>query len=116
MADYTILSDLRREVDVPRDGILSRTVFSSDRVKAVMFGFDTGQELSEHTAAMPAVIEILEGEADLLLGEDRHQATPGTWIHMAAGTHHAIRATSPLTMLLLLLRDPSGAPAGGEDT
>lgn len=112
MADYTFLPELRREVEVPKDGILSRTVFSSDRVKAVMFGFDTGQELSEHTAGTPAIIEVLDGDADILLGTDRHEVGPGAWIHMAAGTRHAIRATSPLTMLLILLRD---SPAAAED-
>ena len=109
---YAHIPDLLKELTIPKDGILSRAVYADDRLKAVMFGFDTGQELSEHTAAMPAVIEIIDGDADVLLGEDRHHATPGTWIHMAAGTHHAIRAISPLTMLLLLLRDPSEPAAG----
>lgn len=107
MADYAMLPDARREVEVPRDGILSRTVFSSERVKAVLFGFDAGQELSEHSASMPAIIEILDGEAEVLLGEDRHQVSPGAWIHMPAGLRHAVRATTPLTMLLLLLCDPA---------
>jgi len=106
MADYAILPDLRREVEVPPEGILSRTVFESDRVRAVLFAFDAGQELSGHTAALPAVIEILDGEAEILLGGDRHLATTGTWVHMPAGLRHAVRATSPLTMLLLLLPDP----------
>ena len=88
MADYTLLPELRREVDVPTDGILSRTVFSSDRVKAVMFGFDTGQELSEHTAGTPAVIEILDGEAEILLGTDRHAGGAGR-LDPHAGRHAA---------------------------
>jgi len=108
MVDYAILPDLLAEVEVPSDGILSRTVFSSDRMKVVLFGFDTGQELSGHAAATPAVIEILEGEAEVTLGDDRHLATAGTWIHMPAGLRHAVRATSPLRMLLLLLREPGG--------
>ena len=117
MADYSFLADLQAEVEVPRDGILSRTVFTSDRVKAVLFGFDAGQELSEHTAATPAIIEILGGEAELVLGGDRRRAAAGTWVHMPAGLRHAVRAMTPLTMLLLLLPDPAAGPdedqAGG---
>jgi quercetin dioxygenase-like cupin family protein len=111
MVDYAILPDLRRDVEVPHEGILSRTVFESDRIKAVLFAFDAGQELSEHAAAMPAIIEILDGEAEILLGADRHRAVAGAWVHMPAGLRHAVRATSPLTMLLLLLPDPEGVAA-----
>ncbi|HSG86361.1 MAG TPA: cupin domain-containing protein [Candidatus Limnocylindrales bacterium] len=107
----TVLADLRAEVEIPSDGILSRTLFESERVKVVLFGFDAGQELSEHTAAMPAVIEVLDGTADVLLGDSRHHLGPGAWVHMPAGLRHAIRAVTPLRMLLVLLRDPVGVPA-----
>jgi quercetin dioxygenase-like cupin family protein len=102
---YAFLADLRTEIEIPRDGILSRTVFSGDGLKAVLFGFDAGQELSEHAAAMPAVIHVLEGEADVVLGGERRVAGPGTWIHMPAGLRHALVARTPVVMLLLLLRD-----------
>jgi len=101
---YTFLADLLGEVDIPKDGILSRTVFSDERLKAVLFGFDAGQELSRHTAAMPAVMHILEGEAELVLGSERRNAGPGAWVHMRAGVHHALTARTPVVMLLLLMK------------
>ena len=55
MTDYTLFLDLAKEVQPPDKGILSRTLFSDDRLKAVAFGFAQGEELSEHTASMPAV-------------------------------------------------------------
>jgi quercetin dioxygenase-like cupin family protein len=108
MADYTLIRHLAGEVTVPESGILSRTLFTDERIKVVVFGFDAGQELSEHTAATPAIIEILEGEAEVLLGGERHVAGPGTWIHMTAGLHHAIHARTPVVMLLTLLREGAG--------
>jgi len=104
VTEYTIIRHLPGEVTIPDDGILSRTIYDDDRIKAVMFGFDAGQELSEHTAAMPAIIHVLEGEAVIVLGEDRHAAGPGTWIHMAEGLRHAVQARTPVVMLLILLR------------
>lgn len=88
---------------IPADGILSRTVHQDERLKAVWFGFAPGQELSEHTASMPAVIHVLEGEGELVLGDERLAARPGTWVHMPAGLRHAVRARTPMAMLLLLL-------------
>ena len=91
---------------VPPDGILSRTVFDDDQVKAVWFGFAPGQELSEHTASMPAIIQILEGEARLTLGAEATEARAGAWIHLPAQLPHGVRAITQVTMLLLLLKRP----------
>jgi quercetin dioxygenase-like cupin family protein len=101
---YTHIADLAGQAEPPQDGILSRTVYSDDRVKAVVFAFAAGQELSEHTASTPAVLQFLKGEATLTLGGDALDAQPGTWVHMPAGLPHAVRAKTPAVMLLLLLK------------
>ncbi len=101
---YTHVLDLAREVPPPDRGILSRTLYGDDRLKAVLFGFASGEELSEHTASMPAVLHILQGEARLMLGDDTLEARPGTWVHMPAGLRHSIQARTPVVMLLLLLK------------
>jgi quercetin dioxygenase-like cupin family protein len=102
---YTHFSDLAKEVQPPDKGILSRTLFNDDRLKAVLFGFAQGEELSEHTASMPAVLHFLQGEAKLTLGDDTVEAQPGTWVHMPTGLRHSIQAKSPVVMLLLLLKE-----------
>jgi quercetin dioxygenase-like cupin family protein len=101
---YTHFSDLTQETQPPDKGILSRTLFNDDRLKVVLFGFAAGEELSEHTASMPAVLHFLRGEASLTLGDDALEAKPGTWSHMPAGMRHSIRAKTPVVMLLLLLK------------
>jgi quercetin dioxygenase-like cupin family protein len=74
----THVSDLAKEVQPPDKGILSRTLLNDNRIKAVLFGFGQGEELSEHTASMPAVLHFLQGEAKLTLGDDTLEARPGT--------------------------------------
>jgi quercetin dioxygenase-like cupin family protein len=101
---YTFFSDLAKEVQPPDKGILSRTLFADDRLKVVAFGFAQGEELSEHTASMPAILHFLQGEATVTLGDDRHEAKAGTWVHMPAGLKHSIQARTPLVMLLMLLK------------
>ena len=104
MTDYTLFVDLAKEVQPPDKGILSRTLFNDDRLKAVIFGFAQGEELSEHTASMPAVLHFLQGEATVTLGDDKHEAKPGTWVHMPTGLRHSIQAKTPVVMLLLLMK------------
>lgn len=90
--------------DVPADSILSRTVFGDSQLKAVLFSFAPGQELSEHTASTPAVMHILLGDCTLTLGAETHAAGPGTWVYMPAHLPHSLLAQTPVTMLLLLLK------------
>ena len=102
---YTHFSDLAKEVQPPAKGILSRTLYSDDRLKVVLFGFAQDEELSEHTASMSAVLHFLQGEARLTLGDDTVEARPGTWVHMPKGLRHSNRAKTPVVMLLLLLKE-----------
>jgi len=104
MKTYTHISDLAKETQPPNKGILSRTLFNDDRLKVVLFGFAQGEELSEHTASMPAVLHFLQGEAKLTLGEDTLEAKPGDWIHMPTGQRHSIQAKTAVVMLLMLLK------------
>ena len=104
---YTFVQDVRTPMpDVPPDSILSRTVYADDLVKVTAFTFAVGQELSEHTASHPAILHLLEGEALLTLAGDEKRATAGSWVHMPANLVHSIRAETPVSMLLLLLKSP----------
>jgi quercetin dioxygenase-like cupin family protein len=104
--DYIYFPDLTAQMpDIPVDCIISRTLYNGDDVKAVLFGFAAGQELSEHTASMPAIIHILKGEARLTLGGDVLDALPGTWVHMPPELQHSILARTPVTMLLLMIKE-----------
>jgi quercetin dioxygenase-like cupin family protein len=102
--NYTHIVDLAKEVEPPEDGILTRTLYNDDHVKTVIFGFGQGEELSDHTASMPAILHFIQGEATLTLGDETVEAQPGTWIHMAANLQHSVKTKTPVVMLLLLLK------------
>jgi len=106
---YTSVPDLAAQ-EIPPDGILSRTLHNDDQVKVVLFAFSAGQELSEHTASMPAVLQVVQGQAQVTLGDDVHQADAGFWVHMPAQLRHRIQARTPLILLLLLLKSQPGSP------
>jgi quercetin dioxygenase-like cupin family protein len=101
---YTYVADLMTVQAVPEKGTLSRTIHSDEHCKVVLFGFAAGEELSEHTASMPAVMHFLAGEARVTVGGDALEARAGTWIHMPPNTKHSIRASTELVMLLLLVK------------
>lgn len=90
--------------EIPPDSIVSRTLSDDDQAKSVLFGFAAGQELSEHTASMPALLYFVEGKASVTLGQDELSARAGTWVHMAPRLPHSILAETPLVMLLMLFK------------
>lgn len=93
--------------DAPEDSIISRSLLRGAGVTATVFSFAPGQELSEHTATFPAIIHFLSGEGTLTLAGETMDVRPGAWVYMTANLAHSIVATTPLRMLLLLLR-PEG--------
>jgi quercetin dioxygenase-like cupin family protein len=92
--------------NVQPESIISRVFYKGDYLRGTVFGFDAGQELSEHTSAFPAVLHILEGEAEVTLGKDRHNLRAGSWVYMPPHLQHSIYAQTALKMLLLLLEKP----------
>jgi quercetin dioxygenase-like cupin family protein len=102
--NYTLIRNLNDEIQIPADGILSRTLSNDDHVRILAFGFAAGQELSAHTTPMAASIYIHSGEARLTLGEDTCDAQPGTLVHMAPKLTHGIFAKTPVIMLLQMYK------------
>lgn len=113
MSDAIVfLADLAAEAPhVPR-GIHSQTVYDGPDVRLVLFAFAPGEELSEHTAARPAIVHVLDGEGDAELGGESHRVGAGTWFRMPARTPHSIHARTPLRMALYLLPDVGESRAG----
>ncbi|QDU56130.1 cupin domain-containing protein [Aeoliella mucimassa] len=109
--DYTAIMNVAGEVDFATDSTVSRTIHQDDSSKAVLFAFDAKQELSEHTAAMPAVLLFIEGQARVSLGDETLEATAGTFIHMAPHLPHSISAEVPTKMLLLLMKASKSKPS-----
>jgi quercetin dioxygenase-like cupin family protein len=102
--EYTLIPDLIDLVEgIKPDSIISRTFLRADNLKAIAFGFDAGQELSEHTSAHPAVVQIIQGEATVTLGNDRHELGPGSWLYMPAKYRHSVFAKTQLVLLLLMV-------------
>jgi len=103
--DYTYFDNLEDLIgEIPPVGILSRTIYNDNVFKSIIFGFDKDQELSEHTASMPAIINIIKGEARIKMGDEFFEAKEGAWIRMNPGLSHSIYAKTQLIMLLLIVK------------
>jgi quercetin dioxygenase-like cupin family protein len=67
-----------------------------------VFAFDTGEQLSEHTAARAAVVQVQSGTLRFVGDGEELELTDGSWLYMGPGALHSLVATEPTVMLLTL--------------
>ena len=84
--------------------VVSRTLVKGPTGTLTVFSFDTGQELSEHTAPFDAVVQVLEGRVELRIGGKTVEARAGEAVLMPANVPHAVRAIERLKMALVMFR------------
>ena len=82
--------------------IVSRSLLQTPQLRVVLFHFDAGQELTEHTSPHRATVQVLSGGCEFLLGTEWHPLKAGDFVHMPPGLPHAVRASERFSMLLTL--------------
>ncbi|MEA3335597.1 MAG: cupin domain-containing protein [Chloroflexota bacterium] len=103
--NYSFYQDLAAELpEIPTDTTISRMIYDDDHIRVVVFGFAPGQELTEHTSAMAAILQIVQGEATLTLGADSLEVAPGAWVRMAPNLPHSVKSKTEVVMLLTLIK------------
>jgi quercetin dioxygenase-like cupin family protein len=86
------------------DSIVSREVVKKDTGTVTVFAFDAGQGLSEHTAPFDALVQILDGQAEVTVAGKAHAVNAGELIIMPANKPHALQAVQRFKMMLVMIR------------
>jgi len=90
-------------------GIVSRALHDQDGVRATLFAFAAGQQLTEHSTPSRALVQILTGTCEFTLAGKKTPVRAGDLLHLPPGLPHAVFATEPFSMLLVTIRR-EGAP------
>jgi quercetin dioxygenase-like cupin family protein len=90
-------------------GVASRVLAKTDGGNVTLFAFDAGQGLEEHTSPFDALVLVQEGALTLTIGGSPVSALPGAVVLMPGGVPHALDASQPTRMLLVMLRDRAKA-------
>jgi len=90
-------------------GVVSRTLVKKNGGTVTVFAFDQGQALSEHTAPFDAIVQVLDGDVELVIGGKKVPAKAGQTVLMPAGIPHAVNAITKFKMLLIMVREPAGS-------
>ena len=96
--------DLSGMVEYSEGGVISKQVLKNDAGNVTLFSFDEGQGLSEHTAPFDALVQILDGEAEIRIDGQPFRLKAGESIIMPAGIRHALHAVKRFKMLLTMIK------------
>ncbi len=84
--------------------VVSRTLINQKTGTVTLFAFDAGQELSEHTAPYDALVQVLDGETEIVIAGQPYQLKAGDSIIMPANDPHAVKALTRFKMMLTMIR------------
>lgn len=100
---HVLITDPTGEVAIQPGAVVSKVVHRGDGINVTVFGFDAGEELTEHQAARAAVVQVLSGRLRFTVDGEELELAPASWLHTEPGTPHSLIATEPTIMLLTLV-------------
>jgi quercetin dioxygenase-like cupin family protein len=95
---------LRDTVAYQDKAIVSKEITARSTGTVTVFAFDAGQGLSEHTAPFDALVQVLEGEAEISIAGEPFLLKEGEMIIMPAQEPHSLKAVKKFKMLLTMIR------------
>jgi len=91
-------------VDYSEGGIVSKTVLKKQTGNISLFSFDRGEALSEHTAPFDALIQVVDGRGEIIIGGESFLLEAGQSIIMPANITHAVKAVEKFKMVLTMIK------------
>ena len=91
-------------VDYSDGGIVSKTVLKKQTGNISLFSFAKGEALSEHTAPFDAMITVVDGRGEVIIGGKSFLLEAGQSIIMPANITHAVNAVEKFKMVLTMIK------------
>ena len=98
------LHNFATDISYATNSVVSQKILDKPTGTVTLFSFDKDQRLSEHTAPYDAMVQIIEGKADITVGGILHRLAAGETIIMPANIPHALYAIEQYKMLLTMIR------------
>ena len=97
--------DVESMIEYQEGSVVSMEVIKKELGTVTLFAFDKGQGLSEHSAPFDAMVQIIDGEAEITLAGEPHTVKKGEMLIMPANVPHALQAVNePYKMILTMIK------------
>ncbi|MCM8769614.1 MAG: cupin domain-containing protein [Candidatus Omnitrophica bacterium] len=96
--------NLLKVLSYQKKTVVSRTILEKKTGTVTVFAFDRGEGLSEHMSPFEALVVILEGKAEISLGQQCYVLKKGDFLVLPAKKPHKVGAVERMKMLLVMVR------------
>lgn len=96
--------NFEQSIDYAEGGIVSKTLLKKQAGNISVFSFDKGEALSEHTAPYDAMITVVDGRGEVIIGGKSYFLESGEFIIMPANITHAVKAIEKFKMVLTMIK------------
>ena len=103
VAESLAVTGLLQQLPVAPEATTSRVVVNNQQLRVVVFAFDTGELLTEHTSPRAVVCQLLDGALRFKVGDAEHRLAPGDVVYLAPGERHALVADAPSHLSLVMV-------------
>jgi len=97
---------LAENIVYAENSVVSKTIIKKDTGTVTLFAFDKGQGLSPHVAPFDALVQIVDGECDFFISEQKYPMKSGDCLILPAGEVHSVESESQFKMLLTMIKVP----------
>ena len=91
-------------IDYQENSVVSREIIRKETGTVTIFAFDKGEGLSEHTAPFDAMVQIVDGVAEIIISGNKNMVKKGEMIIMPGNVPHALNAVERFKMVLTMIR------------
>jgi len=84
--------------------VVSKTILKKSTGNITLFAFDMGEGLSEHTSPYEALVQLLDGNAEITIGETSYNLHTGQSIILPANIPHSLKANEKFKMMLTMIK------------
>ncbi|MGC1389968.1 MAG: cupin domain-containing protein [Bacteroidales bacterium] len=91
-------------IDYSDGAIVSKTVLKKQTGNISLFSFAKGESLSEHTAPFDAMMTVVDGKCEVVIGGKEFILIAGQTIIMPANITHAVNAVEKFKMVLTMIK------------
>lgn len=84
--------------------VVSKTIVKKPAGNITLFAFDKGEGLAEHSSPHEALVQLLDGKAEITIGEIPYNLQSGQSIILPANIPHSLKANEKFKMMLTMIK------------
>lgn len=102
--EFSKAINLQELISYQEGQVVSRTIAQTPSANITLFSLDKGEGISTHVTSGDAMVQILDGTAEITIGNNIFNVKSGETIIMPSNVPHGLEAREKFKMLLTVIK------------